>query len=98
MAATESRVARVMTSAQETIPGHFFSRTDFTRSIKSKPLTVRFGGATFSTCWLADVALIKIEPSQPYTNIKQVRIFISYTYTYIRLKKYYDYACLKEEK
>ena len=83
MAATESLVARVMISAHETTPGHFLSRTVFTKSIKSKPLTVRFGGATFSTCWLLDVALIKIEPSQPY-KYHNTFIYVSYAY----MKKY----------
>ena len=48
MVTTESLATKVRISAQETMPGHSASRSFFTLSMKSKPLSVRFGIAFFS--------------------------------------------------
>lgn len=48
MCTIESLAAKAIISAQETTPGHSASTRLFILSMKSKPLTVRFGGASFS--------------------------------------------------
>ena len=53
-----------MISAQETTPGHSASRRLFTLSMKPKPLSVRFGAASFSA-WFVFVEFISTEASQP---------------------------------
>lgn len=63
MATIESLAARVRISAHETTPGHSASTRLFILSMKSKPLTVRFGGAFFSACWLVEFR--STDPSHP---------------------------------
>ena len=45
---TESRVANTRMSAQETMPGQAASSADFMSSMRSNPLMVRLGRASFS--------------------------------------------------
>ena len=61
---TESLAAKVRTSAQDTIPVHFFFTSAFILSMTSKPDKVRFGIACFSVVLLL-VEFNKIEASQP---------------------------------
>lgn len=63
MAAIESLADKAMISAQETTPGHSASTRLFILSMKSKPLTVRFGGAFFSACWFVEFR--RTDPSHP---------------------------------
>jgi hypothetical protein len=64
VATMESLATKARVSAQETIPGHSASRRLLTLSMKSKPLIVRFGVASFSA-WLFDVEFTSTDPSQP---------------------------------
>ena len=64
MATMVSLVTKERTSAQDTTPGHSASSKLLTLSMKSKPLSVRFGGASFSA-WLFEVVLIRTDASQP---------------------------------
>lgn len=61
---TASLATKAKISAQETTPGHFFSTADLAASITSKPLTDRFGAASFSA-WLLLVEFKSTEPSHP---------------------------------
>lgn len=65
VATIESLATKVRASAQETTPGHSASRSFFTLSMKSNPLSVRFGVEAFSA-WLPDVELISTDASHPW--------------------------------
>lgn len=69
MATIESLATNAIISAQETTPGHSASSKLFTLSMKSKPLTVRFGGASFSA-WFPEVEFTRIDASQPCRQAK----------------------------
>lgn len=58
-------------SAQETIPGHLFSRSSLMVSIISNPLKLKFGTESFSAV-LSAVESIKTDPSHPYNNTQKL--------------------------
>ena len=60
----ESLATKATISAQETMPGHSASTKLFTLSMKSNPLSVKFGAATFSV-WFPEVKFKSTDPSQP---------------------------------
>lgn len=62
--ATESRVATVMMSAQETVEGQAASSLLLASSMISNPLTVSFGPADFSDGFFV-VESMRIDASQP---------------------------------
>ena len=62
----ESLATKAMISAQETMPGHSASSKLFTLSMKSNPLTVKFGEASFSVWFpVLEVKFRRTDPSQP---------------------------------
>jgi len=65
----ESLATKATMSAQETMEGHSASNKLFTLSMKSNPLSVRFGFAVFSVA-LPDSAVKfkRTDASQPYNN------------------------------
>lgn len=63
-----SLVAKEMISAQETTPGQNHSTIDFTASITSKPLKLRFGGAVFSL----ELPSNRIDASHPFFKLNMV--------------------------
>ncbi len=65
MATIESLATKAMISAQETMPGHSASTRLFTLSTKSKPLSDRFGKASFSA-WLFEVEFRSTDASHPW--------------------------------
>lgn len=69
VATIESLATKATVSAQETTPGHLASRRLFTLSMKSKPLSVRFGPPSFSAV-LLDVEFRSTDPSQPWKRHK----------------------------
>lgn len=78
---TESLVANVRISAQETTPGQVCSSCVFISSITSNPARNKFGGASFSAV-LFDVESNNNEASQPwrehaYIFIIKAKILIS---------------------
>ena len=75
VATMESLATKARVSAQETIPGHSASRRLLTLSMKSKPLSVRFGVASFSA-WLFDVEFTSTDPSQPCIRQKHEFIYV----------------------
>lgn len=64
VATIESLAAKAIVSAQETTPGHSASSRVLILSMKLKPLSVRFGGETFSA-WLLEVEFRRTDASQP---------------------------------
>lgn len=65
---TESLAAIARTSAQETVPGHINSSSDFIVSMTWNPLSeFKFGAAAFSPT-KPPASSNKTEPSQPYKN------------------------------
>lgn len=66
VAKMESLAAKVIISAQETTPGHSASTRLLILSMKPNPLTVRFGGASFSAWFVVEFR--STDASQPLTK------------------------------
>lgn len=84
-----SLVAKEMISAQETTPGQNLSTIDFTASITSKPLKLRFGGAVFSL----ELPSNRIDASHPFF---QVEYGVSSCHAYRRKPKANNNCKLKK--
>lgn len=63
---TASLATKARTSAQETTPGHFFSRADLAASTTSYPLRDKLGIASLSASLFGDFK--STEPSHPYMH------------------------------
>jgi len=65
VATTASLATKATMSAQETTAGQAASNRLLTLSMKSKPLSVKFGVATFSGWLLLEVVFKSTDASQP---------------------------------